>query len=88
MDYDLWVRLSAVSEIKYVPDLWAYFRLHGDSKTIQDDDRCWPEMVRIHRRDGGSWISVLTFKYFLRKLLAPLVTFRRRRRVKLATENN
>jgi glycosyltransferase involved in cell wall biosynthesis len=86
MDYDLWVRLSAVSEIKYVPGVWANFRLHGDSKTIQEDDRCWPEMVRIHRRDGGSWLSILTIKYVLRKLLAPLVTFRRRRRVKLATE--
>lgn len=86
MDYDLWVRLSAVSEIRYVPGVWANFRLHGDSKTIQDDDRCWPEMVRIHRRDGGSWLSVLTIKYVLRRLLAPLVTFRRRRRVKLATE--
>jgi glycosyltransferase involved in cell wall biosynthesis len=86
MDYDLWVRLSAVSEIKYVPGVWANFRLHGESKTISEDERCWPEMVRIHRRDGGSWLSVLTIKYVLRKLLAPLVTFRRRRRVALATK--
>jgi glycosyltransferase involved in cell wall biosynthesis len=87
MDYDLWVRLSKVSEIQYVPGVWAYFRLHGDSKTIRDDDRCWPEMVKIHRRDGGSWISVLTVKYILRRMLAPLVTFRRRRRVAKATES-
>jgi glycosyltransferase involved in cell wall biosynthesis len=87
MDYDLWVRLSKVSEIKYVPDVWAYFRLHGDSKTIQDDDRCWPEMVKIHRRDGGSWLSILTIKFVLRRLLAPLVTLQRRRRVQKAMES-
>jgi glycosyltransferase involved in cell wall biosynthesis len=87
MDYDLWVRLSAISGIKYVPGVWAYFRLHGDSKTIKDDDRCWPEMVRIHRRDGGSWLSVLTVKYILRRILAPLVTFRRRSRVAKAMES-
>jgi glycosyltransferase involved in cell wall biosynthesis len=87
MDYDLWVRLSAISEIKYVPGVWAYFRLHGDSKTIKDDDRCWPEMVRIHRRDGGKWLSVLTIKYVLRRILAPLVTFRRRSRVAKAMES-
>lgn len=88
MDYDLWVRLSAVSEIRYVQEVWANFRLHGGSKTIQEDDRCWPEMVRIHRRDGGSWVSILTIKYILRKLLAPLVTFRRRRRVRQAMEKD
>lgn len=86
MDYDLWVRLSRVSEIKYVPGVLANFRLHGDSKTISEDERCWPEMVRIHRRDGGSLLSVLTFKYVVRKMLAPLVTWRRRRRVAAATE--
>ena len=88
MDYDLWVRLSKISELRYHPRTWANFRLHGDSKTIMEDDRCWPEMVKIHRREGGSWFSVITIKYILRKLLAPLVTFRRRRRVQGAREKN
>lgn len=86
MDYDLWLRLAKVSQIKYLPRLWAHFRLHGDSKSISEDDRCWPEMVRIHYREGGSWLSVITAKYVLRKLLAPLVTWRRRRRVRQARE--
>jgi glycosyltransferase involved in cell wall biosynthesis len=83
MDYDLWVRLAGISELRYHPRIWANFRLHGDSKTIAEDDRCWPEMVQIHRRDGGSWFSVIVAKYYLRKLLAPVVTWRRRRRVHL-----
>ena len=88
MDYDLWVRLAAVSGVRYYPETWANFRLHGGSKSIVDDDRCWPEMVYIHRRDGGSWFSIIVAKFWLRKLLAPLVTWRRRRRVQIAAGNN
>jgi len=43
MDYDLWVRLAARAQVKYVPQTWANFRLHTAGKTIADDDRCWPE---------------------------------------------
>jgi glycosyltransferase involved in cell wall biosynthesis len=78
MDYDLWVRLAAISRIVYIPKLWANFRLHGDTKTIAADDRCWPEMLRVHRREGGSWFSVIYAKYWLRKLAAPYIRKRRR----------
>lgn len=87
MDYYLWLRLANISRVQYFPNqLWANFRLHGDSKTIAEDDRCWTEMVQIHRRDGGGWLSMLTAKYVLRKFLAPLVTWRRRQRVQMARE--
>jgi glycosyltransferase involved in cell wall biosynthesis len=72
MDYDLWVRLAARSPLVYHPRVWANFRLHGDSKTLAADDRCWPEMIRVHRRDGGSWLSVIVAKYILRTLVAPI----------------
>jgi glycosyltransferase involved in cell wall biosynthesis len=84
MDYDLWVRLARISELRYHPRVWANFRLHGDSKTILDDDRCWPEMLRVHRRDGGSWFSLIVAKYYLRKVFAPWVTWRRRARARIA----
>lgn len=77
MDYDLWVRLAARTEVRYVPQVWANFRLHTRGKTIAADDRCWPEMLRIHYRDGGSFFSILVAKYYLRKLLAPLIKWRR-----------
>jgi glycosyltransferase involved in cell wall biosynthesis len=86
MDYDLWVRLARVSKVHYQPEVWANFRLHSEAKTILDDDRCWPEMLRIHRRDGGSWFSLIRVKYFLRKVFAPMVTWRRRWRVRRAAE--
>jgi glycosyltransferase involved in cell wall biosynthesis len=86
MDYDLWVRLAEVGKVHYHPHTWANFRLHSDAKTIMDDDRCWPEMLRVHYRDGGSKFAPIVAKYTLRRLLAPLVTWRRRRRVQQAAE--
>lgn len=78
MDYDLWVRIAAIAPIRYMPEIWANFRLHTGGKTIADDDRCWPEMLRVHFRDGGRWLSIITMKYIIRKLIAPLWNWRRR----------
>ena len=66
MDYDLWVRLSSIAPLQYHPRLWANFRLHGSGKTSISDDRCWPEMLRVHRREGGSWLSWLVLKAKIR----------------------
>ena len=83
MDYDLWLRLAEISEVKYLSgkEPWAAFRLHADAKTIAEDDRCWPDMLRIHKRNGGSAFSVIFAKYCLRKLLGPVIRWRRRRAV-------
>jgi glycosyltransferase involved in cell wall biosynthesis len=79
MDYDLWVRLAKISKLHYVPQTWAEFRLHADSKTIRNDRRAWDEMLRVHWREGGSFFSVIVFKYWLRRLVAPLIHARRQR---------
>ena len=80
MDYDLWTRIASRSQIKYLPgQTWANFRLHTSGKTIAADDRCWPEMIRVHYRDGGSFFSVIVAKYYIRKLIAPLWNWRRRK---------
>jgi len=72
MDYDLWVRIASVSQLLYTHQLWANFRLHTQGKTVVADQRCWPEMLRVHYRDGGTWFSILAAKYLLRKLIAPI----------------
>ena len=82
MDYDLWTRISARSEIKYVPQTWANFRLHTSAKTLMADDRFWPEMLRVHYRDGGSFFSLIVARYYLRRLLGPLLNWRRRKLIK------
>lgn len=80
MDYDLWVRLAREAPLVYLPGrVWASFRLHGEAKTIAADDRCWPEMLRVHYREGGHPLSLIVLKYQLRKLVAPLINWRRQR---------
>jgi hypothetical protein len=81
MDYDLWVRMAALTSFQYLPRHWANFRLHTKGKTVAADDRCWPEMLRVHFRDGGSWLSVITIKYLVRKLVAPLWKLRMQMRL-------
>lgn len=66
MDYDLWVRIARVAPIRYHPRLWANFRLHESGKTSISDDRCWPEMMRVVQREGGSWFSTMGLKAVLR----------------------
>jgi glycosyltransferase involved in cell wall biosynthesis len=83
MDYDLWVRLAKISSIRYLPNhTWANFRLHTDAKSIAADDRCWPEMMRVHYREGGSFFSIINAKYHLRKLIAPWWTRRRQAKIR------
>ncbi len=79
MDYDLWVRIARRSQVKYVPQAWANFRLHAAGKTIHADERCWPEMLRVHYRDGGSFFSTLVARHYIRKIVAPFWNWRRRK---------
>jgi hypothetical protein len=73
------VRLAAEAPLVYTPQLWASFRLHGAAKTIAADQYCWDDMLRVHRRLGGSPLAPIVWKYWLRKLAAPLLAWRKRR---------
>ncbi len=80
MDYDLWVRLARKTQFAYRKgEIWANFRLHSGGKTVTADERCWPEMLRVHYRDGGSPFSIIVAKYWARKLAAPFINRRRRK---------
>lgn len=79
MDYDLWVRLARISQLRYLPRPWAEFRLHSDSKTLKNDQQAWDEMLRVHWREGGRWFAPIVAKYWLRRLVAPLIHARRKR---------
>jgi glycosyltransferase involved in cell wall biosynthesis len=77
MDYDLWTRIAARAPIKYLAGkTWANFRIHSSGKTTSADDRCWPEMLRVHYRDGGGFFSIIVAKYYLRKIIGPLWKWR------------
>lgn len=80
MDYDLWTRLAKLGPLQYLDaEPWAAFRLHGDSKSIAADDRCWPEMLKVHYRDGGKSFSPIVAKYWIRKLVQPLRAWLRKK---------
>ncbi len=68
-DYDLWVRLAKISRLQYVPRLWADFRLHGEGKSIRSEDRCYPDMLRVHQRETGRRFSWLFLKAKVRPLI-------------------
>lgn len=87
MDYDLWVRVAARAPIVYVPQTWANFRLHLRGKTLVADDRCWPEMLRVHFREGGSLFSAIVAKYLVRRVIAPFWNWRRRQMILRAAKS-
>ena len=67
-DYDLWVRLSKVSRLLYVPRRWATFRLHDAGKSVKDDDRCYPDMLKVYERERGKGLSWMWLRAKLRRL--------------------
>ena len=77
-DYDLWVRLSKVSELLYVPASWASFRMHDLGKSVKNDDRCYPDMLKVNQREGGSWFSWLRLRYITRRLFYAWLPWRLR----------
>jgi glycosyltransferase involved in cell wall biosynthesis len=66
MDYDLWVRLAKISQLCYHPQLWANFRLQEQGKSVHSDDRCYPEMLRVYRRERGGGFSWLHLRAIVR----------------------
>jgi hypothetical protein len=81
MDYDLWVRIAAITPIAFDSRYWANFRLHEESKSMIAAARAWPEIVRVHFRDGGGRLSILYAKYLLRRLLEPVMPLRMKLRL-------
>ena len=67
-DYDLWVRLAKISKLLYVPRVWANFRLHADGKSILNDDKCYPDMLKVYARERGKGLSWLYFRAKIREI--------------------
>ena len=85
MDYDLWVRLAKLASLIYTPHLWANFRLHGAGKTATMDDRCYPEMIRVYRREGGGRMSLLAARWHLRRIIYAWLPLRFRIKLRQVT---
>lgn len=67
-DYDLWLRLAKISELCYLPRLWANFRIHDAAKTIKNDDVCYADMQRIVERETGHKFTWLSLRRVIRRI--------------------
>jgi glycosyltransferase involved in cell wall biosynthesis len=66
MDYDLWLRMSRLSDPFMVNKNWAYFRIHGDQKTSFKNIMLQiKELDVILKKEGVSLhLKIKTKKYF------------------------
>lgn len=48
MDYDLFARLACVCQFKAVPDVYARYRLHEESKSVSQQDRFIVDWCRVY----------------------------------------
>jgi glycosyltransferase involved in cell wall biosynthesis len=83
-DYEMWVRFSKVSRLLYVPRLWADFRMHDEGKSVINDNRCYPDMLEVHRREGGGWFSWLRLRSLIRRLVYARMPWRLKARLRKA----
>jgi glycosyltransferase involved in cell wall biosynthesis len=83
-DYEMWVRFAKVSQLLYVPRLWADFRMHDEGKSVINDNRCYPDMLEVHRREGGGWFSWLRLRSFIRRTFYARIPWRWKARLRKA----
>lgn len=72
MDYELWIKLAGLGELRYVPHLFAAFRLHEKSKTCSRQWRFHLEHAKVARRYGAKWSSsgqLRSLQYLLKEPL-------------------
>lgn len=53
MDWDLWIKLAAISEVKYIPELLACSREYGDTKTSTGGDMRLKEIIGLLQKYSG-----------------------------------
>lgn len=93
MDWDLWIKLAAVSEVKYIPDLLACSREYADTKTNTGGDKRLEEIVCLLQKYSGKekplgiksyrassfYIKHMEDMWFFKKLVGHYLTYVHRR---------
>lgn len=64
MDYELWLRISRVAEIKYIDKILANFRIHKFSKSGKSQLNFIKEKIKISKRYGRKLFSKMTFSLY------------------------
>jgi len=75
MDYDLWIRLGQEGAVmQYIPKMLAWFRLHGSSKTVSQQEAFWPEEfmlfdMALKRDASNASLAGIAYSHMLRSLV-------------------
>ncbi|MBT6004355.1 MAG: glycosyltransferase, partial [Prolixibacteraceae bacterium] len=62
MDYDLWLRLANLSEPIFVDEYLSSFRLHGESKSLNNFKLLFAEQYQIHKVFDQRWYYLFVHK--------------------------
>ena len=65
MDFDLWLRISRVSKILYVPRVFATYELWSGCKGVRDKKKFGPETRKVCRRYDKNFLSQRSVSMFL-----------------------
>lgn len=63
MDWDLWIKLSAVGEVAYVPEIFSARRITASNKTESGGFERFSEIRSMLGRYGAIWRSPVIFNY-------------------------
>ena len=75
MDYDLWICLGQEGNVmQYIPRTLAWFRLHGSSKSVSQQEAFWPEIFLVFDkvltcRTPGAPLTEIAYSRILQSLL-------------------
>jgi glycosyltransferase involved in cell wall biosynthesis len=62
-DYDFFLKMADVGRAEFIPEVMAWFRLHGGSKSGSQENRFLREEPRVYRENGGRWLSPFWVDY-------------------------
>jgi glycosyltransferase involved in cell wall biosynthesis len=75
MDVDYWRRISKHHKMRLIKDIFAYFRLHNESKTTKYLKYFKYESKRSFFKNGGSVYSAFYFETFIKPVLMSLFVY-------------
>jgi glycosyltransferase involved in cell wall biosynthesis len=67
-DYDFFLRVAGQVRAEFIPEVMAWFRLHGTSKTGNQEREFLREEPRVYRASGGRWLSPFWIDYLRYRL--------------------
>jgi glycosyltransferase involved in cell wall biosynthesis len=71
MDHELWIRIGKIGRIAKIPGVWSNFRIVAGTKTSENYDKFFDEMILVCGKHGG-FPLLWVMKKYARKLAVKL----------------